>query len=152
MWAHVNLSVDMTDMIDVSWSAVATLAPIKSVTFFWPMFVYIGLHAEMSLIATSGLLPLRNKWCVHTKTIHRPFPTHKLLLIMEVCVLWLCGHILTSVNQVKPDLVKTNRDGKTGRVCISFKCISKCTIYHLQLSLEGFCIFLHHFIFYFYFW
>lgn len=65
---------------------------------------------------------------------------------INCCLLWkyVCcdcvafGHILTSVNQVKPDLVKTNRDGKTGRVCISFKCISKCTIYHLQLSLEGF--------------
>lgn len=131
----------MIDMMDVSWSAVATLAPIRSVghEYFWPMFLYVGLHAEMSQIATSGPLPLRNKWCVHTKTIHKPFPTHKLSLIMEVCVLWLCG-LWTHFNKCKPSQAWFSED-KRGRVCISFKCISKYTIYHLQLSLEGFLYF-----------
>lgn len=115
MWAHVNLSMDVTDMIDVSWSAVATLAPIRSVghEYFWPMFLYVGLHVEMPQTATSDPLPLRNKWCVHTKTIHKPFPTHKLLLIVEVCVLWLCG-LWTHFNKCEPSQAWFSED-KQGR-------------------------------------
>lgn len=135
----------MTDMIDVGWSAVATLAPIRSVghEYFWPMFVYIGLHAEMSLIATSGLLPLRNKWCVHTKTIHRPFPTHKLLLIMEVCVLWLCD-LWTHFNKCKPSQAWFSEDkqGREDRKSLHFFWM------HLQMHNLPFTTFIGRFLYF----